>query len=64
LRAIVDAVDLPVVAIGGIDEENAIRVLEAGASGIAVISAVTAAPDMLEAVRRLRQAVDSCLPGR
>mgnify|MGYP003860481941 CR=1 FL=1 len=64
LRAIVDTVDLPVVAIGGIDEEKAIRVLEAGASGIAVISAVTAAPDMLEAVRRLRRAVDSCLPGR
>jgi thiamine-phosphate pyrophosphorylase len=64
LRAIVDAVDLPVVAIGGISEENLRQVFEAGATGIAVISAVAAAPDMPEAVLRLRMAVDSCLPGR
>lgn len=47
------AVRIPIVAIGGIDEENAEAVLRAGADGIAVISALTGAPDMMEAARRL-----------
>ncbi len=59
LRRIREAVDLPIVAIGGIDVANAGRVLEAGADGIAVISAVSAARDMLEAVKRLRMVVDA-----
>ncbi|MBN2026160.1 MAG: thiamine phosphate synthase [Actinobacteria bacterium] len=61
LARIRESVELPIVAIGGIDVENASSVFEAGADGIAVISAVTAAKDMLEAVRRLRSLVDACL---
>jgi thiamine-phosphate pyrophosphorylase len=64
LREIRKAVDLPIVAIGGIDENNAEEVFEEGADGIAVISAVTGAEDMLEAVRRLRRAVDDGLAER
>ncbi len=64
LRGIREAVTLPIVAIGGIDEENARRVFEAGADGIAVISAVTGAADMTQAVRRLRRLVDEYLPER
>jgi len=64
LARIRESVELPIVAIGGIDEKNASHVFEAGADGIAVISAVTAAKDMLEAVRRLRTVVDACLRGR
>jgi thiamine-phosphate pyrophosphorylase len=64
MRAIVESVDVPVVAIGGINEDNVIQVLEAGADGIAVISAIAEADDMLEVVRRLRKAVDICIPGR
>ncbi len=60
LRRIREAVDLPLVAIGGIDEEKVGAVLEAGADGVAVISAVASAGDMEAAVRRLRRAVDSC----
>ena len=45
LRSIADAVEVPVIAIGGIDEENAARVMDAGAHGIAVISAVCCRPD-------------------
>ncbi|MDI6872717.1 MAG: thiamine phosphate synthase [Actinomycetota bacterium] len=60
LRAIRRAVGLPLVAIGGINEENLEGVFEAGADGIAVISAVASAWDMEEAVRRLRRAVDAC----
>lgn len=61
LSRIRKAVDIPIVAVGGIDEGNLEGVFEAGADGIAVISAVSSAGDMLEAVRRLRRAVDSCL---
>lgn len=41
LRAICVAVDLPVVAIGGIDARNAAACIEAGAAGVAVIRAAT-----------------------
>jgi thiamine-phosphate pyrophosphorylase len=53
LRAVVEATDLPVVAIGGIDAVNAGQVLEAGASGVAVVSAVGAAEDPVAATREL-----------
>jgi thiamine-phosphate pyrophosphorylase len=56
LRAVVDATGLPVVAIGGIDAGNAREVLEAGASGVAVVSAVGAAEDPVAATRRLVEA--------
>jgi thiamine-phosphate pyrophosphorylase len=39
LRAIADAVSIPVVAIGGIDASNAHACIEAGATGVAVIRA-------------------------
>ena len=57
LRAVVEAIDLPVVAIGGVDATNAREVLGAGASGIAVVSAVGAAEDPILATRRLVDAV-------
>jgi hydroxymethylpyrimidine kinase/phosphomethylpyrimidine kinase/thiamine-phosphate diphosphorylase len=44
---------IPVVAIGGITLDNICQVAEAGADAAAVISAVTQAEDMAEAVRRL-----------
>ena len=46
----------PLVAIGGITEENARAVVEAGADGLAVISAVLAHDDLAGAMRRLRRA--------
>ena len=53
LRTIASATALPVVGIGGIFPTNADLVLEAGAAGIAVISAVASAPDPVEATRSL-----------
>jgi len=53
LRAVKQAVHIPVVAIGGINEQNIDAVLEAGADLVAVIGAVVAAPDVREATRRL-----------
>jgi len=48
-------VSIPVVAIGGIKEENVAQVAEAGADCIAVISAVVSATDIREAARNLRE---------
>ena len=59
LRAIVEAVRIPVVAIGGINEGNVEEVIRAGADGVAVISAVVGAPDIAAAARRLRQRIEA-----
>lgn len=59
LRAVVDATSLPVVGVGGIDAANAHEVLAAGAAGVAVIRAVAAAPDPVEAVHELRSVVEA-----
>jgi thiamine-phosphate pyrophosphorylase len=59
LRDITAATALPVVGIGGIHVGNAREVLAAGATGIAVIGAVAAAEDPVEAVRELRALVDA-----
>jgi thiazole tautomerase (transcriptional regulator TenI) len=57
LRAIVQATALPVVGIGGVDAANAREVLEAGAAGICVVSAVGVAPDPAGATRALVEVV-------
>jgi thiamine-phosphate pyrophosphorylase len=48
---------LPVIAIGGINRDNAAAVMAAGADGIAVISAILAAPDPAQAAAELAAAV-------
>ncbi len=58
VAAIVDAVEIPVVGIGGIDASNAAPVAAAGAVGVAVISAITRADDPAAATRELREAVE------
>ncbi|MGB4361254.1 MAG: thiamine phosphate synthase, partial [Rhodoferax sp.] len=42
---------LPLVAIGGIHQGNAAGVLQAGADGLAVVSAICSAPDPQAAAR-------------
>jgi thiamine-phosphate pyrophosphorylase len=49
---------ITLVAIGGVNASNASGVLAAGADGLAVVSAVCAAPDPERAARRLREIVD------
>lgn len=56
--------DLPVGAIAGIDGVRAGEVVRAGASGVAVISAIFRAPDVAAASRLLRNAVDNALQGQ
>ena len=52
------------VAIGGIGVGNARQAMDAGADGVAVVSAICAADDPEEAARRLRQAIDGALRER
>jgi thiamine-phosphate diphosphorylase len=53
LREIRAAVRVPVVAIGGIDADNASQVIDAGADAIAVISAICGAEDPRRATAAL-----------
>ncbi|MDB2280376.1 thiamine phosphate synthase [Halorubrum ezzemoulense] len=57
IAAVADAVDLPVIGIGGVDAGNAAPVVEAGATGVAALSAITAAEDPEAATAALRAAV-------
>lgn len=50
LRAICEAVSIPVVAIGGIDVSNARACIEAGAAGIAVVRAADRAAELSAAL--------------
>ena len=59
LRAMRALTDLPLIAIGGIDLNNAAQVLAAGADGLAVVRALCAAPDPAAAAQALRQLTDS-----
>lgn len=56
LQEIRRAVDLPLVAIGGINHENCATVIAAGADGLAVVSALVSASSPREAAIQLRQA--------
>lgn len=51
-------VSIPVIAIGGIDAQNLAACIEAGADGVAVITAVAMADDMVAATARLRNELD------
>ena len=61
LREIVQAVDKPVIAIGSITADNVASVLETGAHGVAVLSAVVCADDPQAATREIRATIDRTL---
>jgi thiamine-phosphate pyrophosphorylase len=50
---------LPLVAIGGVHAGNLGQAIEAGADGVAVVSAIMAAADPAEASRGLRSAIEA-----
>ena len=58
LKEICEAVDIPVIAIGGISEENVGQLAGSGICGVAVISAIFAKPDVEKAARELKKAVE------
>lgn len=55
LKAALEVATLPLVAIGGITMDNVAEVVSAGAPCVAVISAVSAAPDPPSAARALQR---------
>jgi thiamine-phosphate pyrophosphorylase len=59
LKAVVDASPIPVVGIGGIHLANAGAVIETGANGVALISAIVGVNDPETAARDLRKCIDS-----
>jgi thiamine-phosphate pyrophosphorylase len=56
---IVKAIDLPVIAIGGINASNASEVMRLGVDGVAVVSAAMTAEDPMSAARQILDKVDS-----
>ncbi|MBI9084551.1 MAG: thiamine phosphate synthase [Desulfobacterales bacterium] len=54
----------PLVAIGGIDADNAARVVHAGTDCIAVVSAICAAPDPFAATRKLCETIEIAIENR
>lgn len=54
LAAICRAVDIPVVAIGGIGEDNLLQLAGTGVDGAALVSAIFSAPDIEGQCRKLR----------
>ena len=58
VRSARDTTDIPLVAIGGINESNVGNVIRAGADCVSVISAVTMADDPEAAARRLVDAIE------
>lgn len=53
-RAIAAAVDIPVVAIGGIHKENLLRLKGTGVNGVALVSAIFGAEDIEAECRELK----------
>lgn len=58
LTGITRAVEIPVVAIGGIQEHNIMELTGCGVDGVAVISALFAQPDIRLATQRLKALVE------
>lgn len=61
VQAIRAAVSLPLVGIGGIGPDNAAAVIQAGADGIAVVSAIVSAPCPQTAARHLKQCISATI---
>ncbi len=60
LKNILTQVHVPVVAIGGITRENTPDVMQTGAAGVAVISAVFGRGQPMSDTRQLRHRIDEC----
>ena len=62
LRKLRACLDLPLVAIGGIDADKAADVMTTGVQGVAVVSAICAAADPEAAARKLRETIEAARP--
>lgn len=64
LKAICEAVSIPVIAIGGITQDNVKELAGSGIVGIAVISAIFAQQHITQATKDLKQATEQMLNDR
>jgi len=62
LREVVEAIPLPIIAIGGITPMNLPAVMKTGVHGIAVISAVCCQEDPCAAAQNLRSVMEATCP--
>lgn len=62
IRIVREGLRIPVIALGGIKEDNIQDVLNHKADGVAVVSAIMASEDPRAAAERLRRKLDSCEP--
>lgn len=58
LREIVDSVDIPIVAIGGVNAQTIPSLAGLGLAGYSIVSAIIAADDIEAASRELRELID------
>lgn len=58
LKSICNAVSIPVVAIGGINKDNILKLSGSGVNGVAVVSAIFAQKDIYTATKELRTLSD------
>ena len=54
LQTICNAVDVPIVAIGGINRDNLLKLAGSGVDGVALVSAIFSAEDIESICRKLR----------
>jgi thiamine monophosphate synthase len=62
LTEIVHAVHIPVIGIGGINSSNLHQIFQAGADGVAVISAVVSAKDIEATTRAMKEQISCFIP--
>lgn len=61
LKRICESVDIPVVAIGGINKNNVLKLKGSGIDGAAVISAIFGAEDIENAARELKHLIKTVI---
>ena len=59
LRAVAEAVDIPVACAGGINSETAATAVACGASVVIVGGAISKAPDAEEATRQIKRVMET-----
>ena len=64
LKRICDSVSIPVVAIGGITEENIMELSGSGIAGAAVVSAIFAKEDITVSSARLLTLIEKMLSSK
>ncbi|MBD5021967.1 thiamine phosphate synthase, partial [Xanthomonas citri pv. citri] len=57
-------ISIPIVGIGGITIDNAAPVIQAGADGVSMISAISQAEDPESAARKFREEIQTYKTGR